>query len=88
MSVNVSVRLDDRLADAWDLLGLDDQGYSGDFERVARQLAQFGPRGTCLLAEFLAAHAQAGEALTLLRAVALAGGNGENQFSFISNGKL
>lgn len=33
--------LDDRLADAWDLQGLDDQGYSGDFERVARQLVEF-----------------------------------------------
>ena len=44
-------------------------------ERIARQLAGLGPRGTCLLAEFLAAHAQADEALALLRAVAKAGGN-------------
>lgn len=33
--------LDDRLAEAWDRQGLDDQGYSGDFERVARQLIAF-----------------------------------------------
>jgi tetratricopeptide (TPR) repeat protein len=44
-------------------------------ERVARQLAGLGPRGNCVLAEFLATHAQAEEALALLRAVAGAGGN-------------
>ncbi len=44
-------------------------------ERIARQLAGLGPRGTCLLAEFLAAHAQADEAVALLRTVAMAGGN-------------
>ena len=27
--------------DAWELQGLDDQGYSGDFARVARQLVEF-----------------------------------------------
>ena len=44
-------------------------------ERVARQLSGLGPRGTCLLAEFLAAHGQTDEAIALLRAVAGAGGN-------------
>lgn len=33
-----SAELDGRLAEAWDENGLDDQGYSGDFERIARQL--------------------------------------------------
>jgi hypothetical protein len=36
-----SAELEDRLAEAWDRQGLDHQGYSGDFERVARQLIEF-----------------------------------------------
>jgi hypothetical protein len=36
-----SAEVEDRLVQAWDRQGLDDQGYSGDFERVARQLIGF-----------------------------------------------
>jgi tetratricopeptide (TPR) repeat protein len=42
-------------------------------ERRARQLAGLGPRGTCMLAEFLATHGQPDEAATLLSTVAGAG---------------
>jgi hypothetical protein len=38
VSVPSSAELDGRLAEAWDETGLDHQGYSGDFERIARQL--------------------------------------------------
>lgn len=35
------VEVNNRLAEAWDEKGLDDQGYSGDFERIARQLTGY-----------------------------------------------
>jgi tetratricopeptide (TPR) repeat protein len=44
-------------------------------ERLARRLAGLGPRGTCMLAKFLATHGQPDEAATLLHTIAGQGNN-------------
>jgi tetratricopeptide (TPR) repeat protein len=44
-------------------------------ERLARRLAASGPRGACMLAEFLATHGQADEAANLLGILASSGKN-------------